>query len=166
MNSSRSLFLVSNSTTSIKSLVMPLSLSAGGGGVDTGEEAEETKYSKQLLELLKKEGGGSSLFEAYCQPFEDHYGDHYEWQGDTATQHYLCRLLDAHYNHQVTDSLSAHCMPIVDMCVHAQEQEKLLLDWEEFLSQCKPQKNNKELLLLTGERQKVLLLYLLHNIVH
>lgn len=42
-----------------------------------------------------------------------------------------------------------------------------MLDWEEFLSQCKPQKNNKELLLLTGERQKVLLLYLLHNdIVH
>ena len=70
--------------------------------MDPGEEAEESKYSKQLLELLKKEGGGTSLFEAYSQPFEDHYGDHYEWQGDTATQHYLCRLLDAHYNHQVT----------------------------------------------------------------
>ncbi len=35
------------------------------------------------------------------------------------------------------------------------------MDWEEFLSQCKPQKNNKELLLLTGDRQKVLQLYLL-----
>ena len=71
--------------------------------MDAGEEVEESKYSKQLLELLKKEGGGHTVFEAYCQPFEDHYGDHYEWQGDTATQHYLCRLLDAHYNHQVID---------------------------------------------------------------
>ena len=86
--------------------------------MDTGEEAEESKYSKQLLELLKKEGGGStSVFEVYCQPFEDHYGDRYEWQGDTATQHYLCRLLDAHYNHQVMSYHLPECPLLTYSCM-------------------------------------------------
>ena len=30
-----------------------------------------------------------------------------------------------------------------------------MLDWEEFLSQCKPTRGNKDLLQLTGDKQKV-----------
>ena len=79
-------------------------IDAGNGGRGAREEedlADENRYNKELLALLKQEGGGNSLFETYCSAFEDHYGDYYDWQGDTATQHYLCRLLFTYYNLQV-----------------------------------------------------------------
>ena len=81
-----------------------VSVCTGSGGSGAGDEADlanQNKYNKELLALLKMEGGDNSLFEAYCSTFEDNYGDRYDWEGDTATQHYLCRLLYTHYQHQV-----------------------------------------------------------------
>ena len=79
-----------------------MSVCPGGGGRRSGDEAGENKYNKELLVLLKQEGGENSVFESYCSAFEDQYGDRYDWESDTATQHYLCRLLFTHYDHHVS----------------------------------------------------------------
>ena len=79
-----------------------MSVCAGGGGGRSGDEPNENKYNKELLALMKQEGGENSMFESYCSAFEDQYGDRYDWQSDTVTQHYLCRLLFTHYTHHVS----------------------------------------------------------------
>lgn len=79
-----------------------MSVSPGGGRGSNGDGASENKYNKELLVLLKQEGGENSVFESYCSTFEDQYGDRYDWESDTATQPYLCRLLFTHYNHHVS----------------------------------------------------------------
>ena len=77
---------------------------SGSGGRRDGENedlANENKYRGDLLALLQKEGGENSVFATYCSTFEDNYGDRYDWEDDSVTQHYLCRLLYTHYNYHV-----------------------------------------------------------------
>ena len=88
-------------------IIIIISVCTGGGGRRGGDEedlANENKYNKELLDLLRQEGGENTVFESYCSAFEDQYGDRYDWEGDTATQHFLCRFLYAHYKHLVSSS--------------------------------------------------------------
>ena len=62
---------------------------------------EDDKYTNELLNLVKQEGGENPAFENYNSNFEDQYGDLHDWQSGTATQHYLCRQLYLHYTQQV-----------------------------------------------------------------
>ena len=75
--------------------------SRGGGADEEGDLADESRHTKELLALLKQEAGDHPVFETYCSAFEDHYGDQYDWQGDTTTHRYLCRLLYIYYNQNV-----------------------------------------------------------------
>ena len=59
------------------------------------------KYNMELLAMLKQESKDNPEFETYCSSFEDLYGDQYDWDEDTVTQHYLCWMLDSYYNQQV-----------------------------------------------------------------
>lgn len=52
--------------------------------------------------MLKQESKENPEFETYCSAFEDPYGDQYDWEEDTVTQRYICWMLDAHYNQQVS----------------------------------------------------------------
>ena len=76
----------------------------GSGGRRDGDNedlANENKYKGDRLALLQKEGGENSVFGTFCSTFEDNFGDRYDWEDDSITQHYLCRLLYTHYNHHV-----------------------------------------------------------------
>lgn len=59
------------------------------------------KHNMELLAILKQESKHNPELETYCSAFEDPYGDQYDWDEESVTQHYVCWMLNAHYNQQV-----------------------------------------------------------------
>ena len=88
--------------TEIKSIVFlhALFAIANRGRRNEGDSVYD-KHNMELLAILKQESKHNPELETYCSAFEDPYGDQYDWDEDPVTQHYVCWMLNAHYNQQV-----------------------------------------------------------------